>query len=106
MITEILRIILGGVFALFIPGYAVTLALFKEGEIDMVERIALSFALSIATVPLILFYLNWGMGIKINFINLTVIVLLIVILSLIISNKIHLKIKNPKLNQNPKIQND
>ena len=66
MIAEILRIILGAIFALFIPGYAMTYALFKGGEIDKIERIALSFALSIATVPLILFYLNWGFGVRIN----------------------------------------
>jgi len=84
MITEILRMILGAIFILFIPGYAMTLALFKEGELNKIERIALSFALSIATVPLALFYLNWGLGIKINLINLILIVLLIVISSLIV----------------------
>ena len=83
MITEILRIILGAIFVLFVPGYAMTLALFKEGEIDKIERIALSFALSIASVPLLIFYLNWGLGIRINLVNLIIIVLFIVISSLI-----------------------
>ena len=84
MITEILGIILGAIFVLFIPGYAMTHAIFKGDEIDKIERIALSFALSIASVPLILFYLNWGLGVKINLTNLIVIVFLIVASSLII----------------------
>ncbi len=86
MILEILRIIFGAVFVLFVPGYAMTLALFKEGEIDLIERIALAFALSIATIPLILFYLNWGPGIGITFMNLTIIILLVVIFSLAVRN--------------------
>ncbi|MCK5661521.1 MAG: DUF1616 domain-containing protein, partial [Methanosarcinales archaeon] len=46
MISELLqitRIILGSTFVLFIPGFAWTFALFKKNEIDIIERIALSF---------------------------------------------------------------
>ena len=96
MITEILAIP-GAIIVLFIPGYAMTLALFKEGEIDKIERVALSFALSIATVPLLLFYLNWGMGIKINLINLIGIIIFIVIFSI--------TVRAIRTNKNKQIEN-
>jgi uncharacterized membrane protein len=58
------RQILGLVFVLFLPGYTATAALFPENEqIDIIERVALSFGLSIAIVPLIGLGLNftpWG----------------------------------------------
>ena len=61
---SLLRQILGLVFVLFLPGYATTAALFPENDqIDGIERIALSFGLSIAIVPLIGLGLNftpWG----------------------------------------------
>lgn len=54
------RQILGLVFVLFLPGYAATAALFPENEqIDGIERMALSFGLSIAIVPLIGLALNF-----------------------------------------------
>jgi uncharacterized membrane protein len=75
-----LRVLLGLPYVLFIPGYALVAALFPEaGEspedgtgsdeadgregIDGIERVALSFGLSIAIVPLIGLVLNftpWG----------------------------------------------
>ena len=62
--SNILRIILGLPFLLFFPGYTLVAALFtrKEG-MGSVERVALSFGLSIAVVPLIGLILNytpWG----------------------------------------------
>ena len=54
------RQILGLVFVLFLPGYAATAALFPENDqIDGIERVALSFGLSIAIVPLIGLALNF-----------------------------------------------
>jgi uncharacterized membrane protein len=54
------RQILGLIFVLFLPGYAATAALFPENEqIDAIERVALSFGLSIAIVPLIGLALNF-----------------------------------------------
>ena len=59
-----LRIALGLPFLLFSPGYALIAALFpKKESLDRVERVALSFGLSIAVVPLmglILNYTPWG----------------------------------------------
>jgi uncharacterized membrane protein len=54
------RIVLGLPFILFFPGYALIATLFPEKKsLDLIERIALSFGLSIAIVPLIGFGLNY-----------------------------------------------
>jgi len=59
-----LRIIFGVPLVLFIPGYALIAALFPAArDIDGIERVALSFGLSIAIVPLTglaLNYTPWG----------------------------------------------
>ncbi|MFZ5633043.1 MAG: DUF1616 domain-containing protein [Bacillota bacterium] len=59
-----LRVALGLPFVLFFPGYALIAALFPGREdLDGIERVALSFGLSIAVVPLIglaLNYTPWG----------------------------------------------
>jgi uncharacterized membrane protein len=47
------RIPLGLAMVLFLPGYTLIAALFPEKEdLDGIERVALSFGLSIAVVPL------------------------------------------------------
>ena len=66
-----IRIILGLPFILFIPGYILIFALFPTKKtdqgIDIIERVALSFGLSIAVVPLIglgLNYTEWGIRLE------------------------------------------
>jgi uncharacterized membrane protein len=63
-----LRVAFGLLFILFLPGYALIAALFpKDGDLDWIERIALSFGLSIAVVPLIGLLLNytpWGIRLE------------------------------------------
>jgi len=53
---------------LFFPGYTLIAALFtKKGDLDGIERVALSFGLSIAVVPLIGLILNYtplGIGLE------------------------------------------
>ncbi len=62
-----LQIVLGLFFALFFPGYTLIAALFpKNDDLERVQRIALSFGLSIAVVPLIGLIMNytpWGINI-------------------------------------------
>jgi uncharacterized membrane protein len=62
--TSPIRIIFALPIVLFIPGYALIAALFpNKSDIDLLERVALSFGLSIAVVPLIglgLNYTPWG----------------------------------------------
>ena len=54
------RIILGLLLVLFLPGYSLIAALFpRRDDLDGIERIALSFGLSIAVVPLLGLALNY-----------------------------------------------
>jgi uncharacterized membrane protein len=54
------RIILGLPLVLFIPGYSLIAALFpREDDLDGIERVALSFGLSIAITPLLGLGLNY-----------------------------------------------
>ncbi len=67
---------LGLAFVLFFPGYVFITALFPERkELDNLERLALSFGLSIAIVPLIglaLNYTPWGIRLNPILVSLTV----------------------------------
>ncbi len=69
-LLESFRIVFGSVYVLFLPGFVISFIFFHKNSdsIDWIERIALSFALSIAIVPLAVFYINL-IGIKINFLN-------------------------------------
>ncbi|MBF4475779.1 DUF1616 domain-containing protein [Methanobacterium formicicum] len=70
-----IRTILGILLVLFIPGYSLIAALFpKWGDLDGIERAALSFGLSIAVTPLIglaLNYTPWGIRLDPILISLT-----------------------------------
>ena len=60
----VLHLILGLPVALFLPGYTLIAALFpRKGDLGTIERVALSFGLSVAVVAFIGFILNytpWG----------------------------------------------
>ncbi len=90
--AESFRIVFGSIYVLFIPGFILSYIFFphtKEFEskeenkksIDWIERIALSFALSIAIVPLAVFYLNL-IGVKINALNSFLTILGIIVIAL------------------------
>lgn len=74
-ILELLRIIFSSVFVFFLPGLAWSFVFSKKEEIDVIERIALSFGSSIALVTLVVFWLNWLLRIKINIVNVTAVIL-------------------------------
>jgi uncharacterized membrane protein len=86
---ESFRIVFGSIYVLFLPGFVMSFIFFsktKEFEskneegIDWIERIALSFALSIAIVPLAVFYLNL-VGVRINLLNSSLTILGIILIS-------------------------
>ncbi|HVY01343.1 MAG TPA: DUF1616 domain-containing protein [Candidatus Nanoarchaeia archaeon] len=90
-LIESLRITFGSLYVLFVPGYIISFLFFPKSKsfdsekdekdaIDVLERIALSFALSIAIVPLCVFYLNL-IGIKISALNSFLIILGIIVIS-------------------------
>ena len=66
--SSMLRIVLGFPFVLFFPGYALMVALFpRKARMAGIERVALSFGLSIAVVSLIgliLNYMPWGIRLE------------------------------------------
>lgn len=82
------RIPLGLLMVLFIPGYALIAALFpRKADLDGIERVALSFGLSIAVVPLIglgLNYTPWG-------IRLTPVVISLAIFTVILAAAAHFR---------------
>lgn len=81
--SEILNVIVmvaAAVYVLFLPGFVLTFVFFRRGAVDMIERLALSFALSIAVVPLVAFYLNL-VGVRLSRLNVIIEVLLIMALS-------------------------
>ena len=78
-LLQILRAIFGSFYVLFIPGLLLTFIFFIKKEIDWLERIILSLALSIAIVPLVIFLFNL-VGAKITTLNVFLEILLIIIL--------------------------
>jgi len=80
-----LRIVLTLPTILFIPGYCLIAALFpKDTDIDLKERIALSFGLSIAVVPLIGLGLNftpWGIRLDPIVVSLTFFTLVMIMIA-------------------------
>jgi len=76
------RTILGLPVVLFLPGYSLIAALFpRKNDLDAIERIALSFGLSIAVVPLIGLILNftpWGIHLVPIIISLTLFIFIMV----------------------------
>ena len=66
--SGVLQIILGTPFVLFFPGYVLMTALFPKREgMSGIERVALSFGVSLAVVPLIGLILNytpWGIRLE------------------------------------------
>ncbi len=74
-----MRIALGLIFVLFLPGYTLVAALFPKREsLDAVQRTALSFGLSIAVVSLIGLIMNytlWGISLYPILISLLVFII-------------------------------
>lgn len=88
---SVVRIPLGLLMVLFVPGYTLIAALFpKMKDLDGIERVALSFGLSIAVVPLIglgLNYTPWG-------IRLTPVVVSLAIFTLAMAGAAYLRRKS------------
>lgn len=86
-----LRIILGAVYVLLLPGLLLTLIVFSDNlkkQLDLVERLILSFIFSITSVPLAV-YLGWLIGFKITALNifLEILFLLWILLLIILLQK-------------------
>ena len=81
--APVVRAIIGSLLVFFIPGFAWTLVFFKK-DLTNIERVALSFGLSIALVTLSILFTNIVFHIRITGINslLTIIVITIIPLAI------------------------
>lgn len=81
-----IRTVLGLPMVLFFPGYGLIAALFpKKNDLDGIERIALSFGLSIAVVPLLglaLNYTPWGIRLVPILVTLVIFTLIMCVITI------------------------
>jgi len=84
IILDGLRIFFGSVFILFLPGLAWSFVFMARREIDWIERLALSFGLSICLVPLAVFWLNWVFDVRVNLLNTVLVVFGLIFIALIL----------------------
>ena len=82
-ITETLRVLIALPLVLFLPGYAWSRVFFGRGEVDALERVALSFGLSIAIVPLAVFFLNKA-GMPITAVNSLLTIFALILIGLVL----------------------
>ena len=78
----IIRAILGFILVFFLPGFAWTLVFFRR--INVIERVTLSFGLSIVVVTLSLLLLNRLIGISITGFNSVLVIVGITILPVLV----------------------
>jgi len=88
------RMIFGATFVLFLPGFSWSY-IFLPGKIDWLERIVLSFALSLALVPLTFFWLSRIAGIGLTLLNSSLIIVFLSFIPLM-----YYLIKKPDLRRN------
>jgi len=86
-----LQVCFGLIYVLFIPGYLTVLCLFGKKEIDIIERIALSFALSIAIVTLVIIITNNLFKIPFTSLSNFIIIGLMIIILLLIKSYLNNK---------------
>ena len=77
-----IRAILGFILVFFLPGFAWTLVFFRQ--INVIERVALSFGLSIVVVTLSLLFINRLIGIRITGFNSALVIIVVTILPVVI----------------------
>ena len=102
----IVRYVLGAIFILWLPGYAFIKALFPvrlpiktaDKNLDAVERIALSFGMSLALVPivgLLLNYTPWGIRLTPITLSLTALTLIFATAAVVRENQSRPERSNP-----------
>lgn len=96
--VEILQVGQGivGAVVFFVTGYLLSLAFFKEKEVDGVERIVYSLAFSILIPATVVFIANFVLGIKIfTTIGIYAVYLLLCAASVVYLNKKGVQLKLP-----------
>lgn len=82
---NLIRLITGTIFTLYVPGFALVEALYPNvGDLERLERLALSVGLSLALVPLVGLVLNYtpfGIRLDPSFLSLVALVLVLCLIS-------------------------
>ncbi len=80
---SVIRAIIGFILVFFLPGFAWTLVFFRGKQVNVVERVALSFGLSIAVVTISIFALNLLVGVEITGFNSVLIIVAVTIIPVV-----------------------
>jgi uncharacterized membrane protein len=76
--------VIGFIYILFVPGFAWSFVFFARSEMNWVERIALSAAMSIGLMTLSIFWLNWVFNVKITEISVGLVAVVLPLIALVI----------------------
>lgn len=79
------RIVFGIFFILFLPGFVWSFVFFKIYSLDSLERIVISVALSVSTIPLIIFLINKFSNIKINPVNTLIEITVFILIGILLT---------------------
>lgn len=72
---EVLRVIIGFILVLFIPGFALSWALFPAREdLSDIERLAYSFVLSLLSVMLGVLFMDVKLGLEVTTVNILIVI--------------------------------
>ena len=82
-ILDGLRLFFGAIFILLLPGLVWSFVFFNRRGVEWIERIAISFGLSIVVVTLSLFLVNRLIGVRITGFNSVMVIILVTILPVI-----------------------
>ena len=78
----VIRVAIGVTLVFFLPGFAWTLVFFHNQQLNILERVALSFGLSIAIVTLSIIVLNKLAGISLTTFNSFLVIMVVTIIPL------------------------
>lgn len=78
-----LRETMGFILVFFLPGFCWTLVFFSGKRVSVVERVALSFGISIALVTLTIFAMNKLAGVEITGVSSLAAILVLIVVPLI-----------------------
>lgn len=88
------RTVFGAIYLLLLPGYFWSHVFWKTADIEVLERLVLSLALSIVLVPLFVLSLN-KLGVKINALNILIETFALIAISIVIINSKKIKLHIP-----------
>lgn len=80
---SVIRAIIGFILVFFLPGFAWTLVFFRGKQVNVIERVALSFGLSIAVVTISIFALNLLVGVEITGSNSVLIIIVVTVIPVV-----------------------